>query len=676
MIIEGTYRDDTLIGTSSSDDMWGDEGNDYLDGGPGNDTLDGEEGNDTLTGGDGSDTFWIEEGGNDLITDATSEDTLRLLSVTASDLTTRKSGNNLVLTIGTTGQTVTLQNWYTMSNHLTFATLSGGSEFNLTPHIIGTSGDDSLTGTSDNDTIDGFAGNDKLSGVAGDDYLDGYSGHDFLDGGAGNDYLDGGSGNDTLNGEDGNDRLYGGFNDDSLIGGDGDDTLYGDDDFDASYGNDTLFGGTGNDYLSGDSSFPFISGSYIFIIGGNDYLDGGSGDDTLDGGEGNDMLNGGTGNDKLYGDEGNDTLIGDAGNDYLEGGAGNDSLDGSWGGNDTLVGGSGNDTLDGGDGSNSLDGGAGDDILYGGWGGNDTLVGGAGNDTLDGHSGNDTLTGGAGRDTFRILKENSHDVITDAFSEDVLELGSGIAASDLRTQRSGNDLALTISGSQTVTLQNWYTTSNHLIFATLNDGSTFNLTSTDPPIINPGTVPAWFNAELYMDNKLKQLGDGWSKPDLVQVFNEAGYSGEYGYYQHFLDWGNQENVSPNQYFDSEYYFQSKLIHLQITDPNSNWTLESTKQAFADANLSAWDHYRLYGMGEGVDPCGGFSTSEYLNAKLDELHRDDPSGDWTMESMIGAFREASLNPVQHYVLYGVNEDLDFNPDISANAVVAMVAEDYA
>ncbi|MCR5814414.1 MAG: hypothetical protein K6G15_07980 [Desulfovibrio sp.] len=177
-------------------------------------------------------------------------------------------------------------------------------------------------------------------------------------------------------------------------------------------------------------------------------------------------------------------------------------------------------------------------------------------------------------------------------------------------------------------------------------------------------VPAWFDADLYMENKLEQLGDDWNEQSMIQAFNDAGYSGKKGYYQHFLDWGNKENVSPNKYFDSDFYFQDKLDQLQKEASDQGWTMESTRQAFEDANLSAWDHYRLYGINEAIDPCDTFSTSKYLEAKLDALHRDDPSGNWTMDSMIAAFQQAVLNPVQHYVLYGVNENLDFDPDAGA------------
>ena len=481
-------------------------------------------------------------------------------------------------------------------------------------------------GTSQNDTL--YAGN-------GGDTLWGFAGNDYLYGGNGNDFLDGGAGDDDLWGDAGNDSLYGGTGNDTLGG---------------SYGDDTLDGGAGNDSL--------------WAFYGNDFLWGGAGNDTLEGGAGNDTLTGDTGNDTLYGNDDNDQLFGDAGNDYLSGGAGNDSLYG-----DSFLSGNaaGNDTLYGDAGNDYLYGYAGNDFLYGG-AGNDTLWGDEGNDYLYGGTGNDTLWGNEGNDTFIIYKGDGYDVIADATAEDTLKLGTGITASDLKTTLNGSDLVLTINGNQAVTLQYWYAT-NRLTIATLNDGTTFTL---DP-------TPAWFDTEVYMGNKLEQLGNGWNEQSLIQAFNNAGYGGKVGSYLHFLKWGNLENVSPNQYFDSDYYFQSKLVQLQTTDPNGHWTLASTKQAFANANLSAWDHYMLYGVSEGVNPCGNFSTSKYLNAKLDELHRDDPSGNWTMSSLITALQQANLNPVQHYMLYGVNENLDFNPDAGTSvqsAALTIVDDAYA
>lgn len=208
------------------------------------------------------------------------------------------------------------------------------------------------------------------------------------------------------------------------------------------------------------------------------------------------------------------------------------------------------------------------------------------------------------------------------------------------------------------------------------DGTTESDGSGSGDDADADAVPAWFDADLYMENKLEQLGDGWDAQSVRKAFDDAGYSGDEGCYRHFVDFGNRENVSPNKYFDSDDYFQSKLTQLQRDLPGESWTLESVQQAFENANLSTWDHYGQYGMSEGVDPCDSFSTSAYFKAKLDALQRDDPAGNWTMESMIAAFQQAGLNPVQHYMLYGVHENLDFAPDDEDAVSVALVAEGYA
>ena len=172
-------------------------------------------------------------------------------------------------------------------------------------------------------------------------------------------------------------------------------------------------------------------------------------------------------------------------------------------------------------------------------------------------------------------------------------------------------------------------------------------------------IPKWFEPNVYLTNKLHQLGDGWTWDRMIQEFNKAGYFGVEGYYRHFLDWGNRENVSPNKYFDAEYYFKSKFDRLQREDPAGNWSLESIKKNFEKDGLSAWDHYTLYGMNEGIDPCSDFSTTKYLEAKLSSLQNTDPS--WTRESLIRAFQAANLNPVAHYSMYGVYENLSYSPN---------------
>ena len=67
--------------------------------------------------------------------------------------------------------------------------------------------------------------------------------------------------------------------------------------------------------------------------------------------------------------------------------------------------------------------------------------------------------------------------------------------------------------------------------------------------------PSWFNAKDYLTNKL------------AQPFANEGYEGEDGAYQHFLDYGMSEDVSPNALFDVDAYYSNKLDALK-NDPKN------------------------------------------------------------------------------------------------------------
>lgn len=90
----------------------------------------------------------------------------------------------------------------------------------LTPTILGTTGDDTIEGTAGNDVIWTGAGNDVIHGNGG------------------NDTICAGAGNDTVTGDDGDDWISGGAGDDSIYGNTGDDIL------DGVTGVDSCAGGT------------------------------------------------------------------------------------------------------------------------------------------------------------------------------------------------------------------------------------------------------------------------------------------------------------------------------------------------------------------------------------------------------------------------------------------------
>ena len=91
--------------------------------------------------------------------------------------------------------------------------------------------------------------------------------------------------------------------------------------------------------------------------------------------------------------------------------------------------------------------------------GNDSLNGGAGNDTLDGGQGNDTLVGGLSNDTYLLGIGSGRDVIDnkDSVGNDVLLLGAGITAEQVWLRQLGNDLEVSIIGTNnSAKVKGWY----------------------------------------------------------------------------------------------------------------------------------------------------------------------------------------------------------------------------
>ncbi|WP_122257040.1 calcium-binding protein [Pseudomonas syringae] len=480
----GTGKD-TLSGGSGSDYLYGEEGNDLLAGNAGsdilygadgNDILDGGTGNDTLDGGRGSDTYRFAKGyGQDSInnnsygeTAADKVDVIQLDGLNPADLRFSRSGDDLVIQIKATGDTLTVRSHFSQDgvtayaiDQLKFADGSvwGGAQIKAAV-VLPSEEADTLTGYATADSLSGLDGNDSLSGRAGDDVLDGGNGADTLYGEDGNDTLLGRAGNDSLSGGYGDDVLDGGSGNDSLDGGYGSDTYV----FRKGSGQDTITNGVYNESAAGkqdvirleglnlsdislrressdliiqiketgdtlrvSSHFSPSSTYYNYAIDQLQFADG-----TV---WGVDQIKASL----LTGGEFNDTLTGYDTDDILEGLAGNDTLSGGIG-NDTLRGGAGRDTLYGDDGADMLLGGA----------DNDSLAGGNGDDVLDGGTGNDTLEGGKGSDTYIFAKGAGSDAIdnssyndTTANKLDVVRL-DGLNSEDVSLRRESDDLIVQI----------------------------------------------------------------------------------------------------------------------------------------------------------------------------------------------------------------------------------------
>lgn len=113
-IIHAGAGNDGLSGGSGNDELYGEDGDDTLYGNDGNDLLDGCVGNDQLNGGNGTDTYIFAKGyGNDTINEWGNDHSIvKLTDINSDDVTvTDQWGSNLIITINSTGDTLTISNF-------------------------------------------------------------------------------------------------------------------------------------------------------------------------------------------------------------------------------------------------------------------------------------------------------------------------------------------------------------------------------------------------------------------------------------------------------------------------------------------------------------------------------------------------------------------------------------
>lgn len=294
---------DTVVGT---------DGNDTLTGVDRSETFVGGKGDDSLSGGRGDDTYiWNLGDGNDSISDFQGVNILKFgEGVDPANIMFNNRGGHLLLTIGETGETITIENCGAddryMLHRIEFAdgTVWGAADLDL-GIIRGTDGKDSLTGTARNERLIGGKGDDLLNGKGGDDTY----------------FWNLGDGNDTISDDTGANVLSFGEN----VTPDGIRLV--------RYGNDMAFENietgekiTVRSWFAGSRyqlyQVNFADGTVwsrsdiagrmegIFGTNGVDHLVGTDGDDRFFGFEGDDILEGGAGDDvyEWSPGDGNDTI--------------------------------------------------------------------------------------------------------------------------------------------------------------------------------------------------------------------------------------------------------------------------------------------------------------------------------------------------------------------------------
>ncbi|MBV2183037.1 MAG: putative Ig domain-containing protein, partial [Rhizobium sp.] len=426
-------RGDWLIQESGEAILLGGAGDDTIYAGADSDILDGGGGNDYLFGDEGQDVYIFRRGGgNDVIIDRFAEtNTIYLAGLTPADIIARRVAGDVVITIGDTGDSLTLKNYYLSLTGFSVA-FEDGTVWNLANVDL------TRIGSSWDDYLEGDAGANEIAGFAGDDYIAGIDGNDRLDGGDGNDILVGGSGRDILSGGAGDDKIFGGnailwdkdsgpLGDTILFGlGDGHDTLYA---AQSVNGADTLQLGEG------------IAPADVSLVRNGNHL----------------LMNVASGeavtlNDWFNGNDGVGRIVFADGTVWER-----EALDAA-----PYTGTEGTDTVRGNAGSN---------VLYG-MGGNDRLFGSGGDDTLGGGAGDDLLAGGdeeyisrparaSGNDIYVFDRGDGQDVIVDRDATvgnlDTLSLGAGIVPDDIALSNRRGDLVVTVRDTgESVTVRGWY----------------------------------------------------------------------------------------------------------------------------------------------------------------------------------------------------------------------------
>src|SRR6266480_2567280 len=221
-VLNGLAGNDTISGQNGDDRLFGEAGLDTLNGNNGADLVDGGVDPDTLFGGNGGDTYIFARGyGNDLIIetdDGTNPvDQVQFAAdILPADVTARRNGRNLELTVNGTSDKVTISSYFNNdgvgSQVVEQLHFGDGTIWNVATVkalvLVPTAGADTLTGYATDDVINGGAGNDTIDGAGGNDTLLGDAGADILTGGAGDDTFRGGTENDSLSGGLGNDTYF------------------------------------------------------------------------------------------------------------------------------------------------------------------------------------------------------------------------------------------------------------------------------------------------------------------------------------------------------------------------------------------------------------------------------------------------------------------------------------
>lgn len=180
--------------------------------------------------------------------------------------------------------------------------------------------------------------------------------------------------------------------------------------------------------------------------------------------------------------------------------------------------------------------------------------------------------------------------------------------------------------------------------------------------------PPWFDENYYLAAKLAQLTQSGQQYTLNQV-RAAMTQGGSTPYDHYVAYGDKEQLSPNAWLSRAEYIAAKVHQLNRTkhEGKTTWTADEVAKSIEDAGMTAGEHFAMAGWMENVNPSNEFDVSNYMDAKLASVQRmpgSDASGkpwaSYEFPDLVEAFAAQGVDPLSHYMLLGVTEGLRATP----------------
>ena len=180
---------------------------------------------------------------------------------------------------------------------------------------------------------------------------------------------------------------------------------------------------------------------------------------------------------------------------------------------------------------------------------------------------------------------------------------------------------------------------------------------------------AFFDEAYYIKSKLAQLaadgavdadGNPFTEDSLRAAIAANGWTVE----EHYNLFHTEEHTSANPYFNTTEYLEAKVKQLHSVG-ETQWTVEALQEAIESLGMTAEEHYEQFGChetdtnGKLINPSNAFDANAYVEVKLAQLQQEDPEN-WAGKNamdVLDAIVENGMTPVSHYEDFGKQESAD-------------------